>query len=234
MFFRSEFQGFTWHRSKPGEIDKQVIAPLENISSFVSAFSGSDKYANVARGTERDICVVASAAAGFLNDHGWIIRLVDVHPPQADAVGNTGAPEALGPAEFRGWDVRCRCSGILVHGDARQIEKIFEPTRHVVRCRIHASGSFSSRRIAAHTLILRPDKEASALAGSRAQRRIPQPKGISDSFRKRVAGRACPQPLIMRPPAGRNRCWNSVQRCREESASDSPGAIASESYSRET
>ncbi len=135
---------------------------------------------------ERDIGGVASATAGFLNDHGWIIGLVDVHPPEADAVGNTGAPEALSPAEFRGWDVRCRCGGILVHGDAGQIEKVFEPTRHVVRGRIHTSRPGGGRRIGTLTLIPGPDEKASALAGSRAQRRIPQPKGFGDSVGKEL------------------------------------------------
>ncbi len=100
---------------------------------------GSDKYANVALGIERDIGGVAGAAAGFLNDRGWIIRLAEVHPTQADAVGNTGAAQALRPAEFRGRNVRRGCGRILVHGDAGQIEKVFEPTRHVVGGRIHAS-----------------------------------------------------------------------------------------------
>ena len=96
----SKFHGITQRRSEPGEIEKQIVASAENVSSRMSAVSGSDKYANVAPGIERDVGGEAGAAAGFLNDHGWIIRLIEVHPPEADAVGNSGAPEALSPAEF--------------------------------------------------------------------------------------------------------------------------------------
>ena len=186
ILFPRKFQGITWHRSETGEINKQIVALAEKISSCMSALGGSDKYANVAPGIERDIGGEASAAAGFLNDHGWIIRLVEVHPPEADAVGNTRVPEALRPAEIRGWDVRRSCGRIMVHGDAGQIEKVFEPTRHVVGCRIHTSRPGSGRRIGTPTLIPGPDEKASALAGSGAQRRIPQPKGFGDSVRKEL------------------------------------------------
>ena len=147
---------------------------------------GSDKYANVTPGIERDIGGEARAAAGFLDDRGWIIRLVEVHPPEADAGGNTGAPEALRPAELRGRNVGRRCGGILVHGDARQIEKVFEPARHVVGCRIHASRPGSGRGIGTPALIPGPDEKARALAGSGAQRRIPQPQGLGDSVGKEL------------------------------------------------
>jgi hypothetical protein len=97
MRFRSDIHGI---RSEPGEMCKQVIALAENVSPCMSALSGCDKYANVAPAIERYIGGVARAAAGFLNDHARVIRLVDVHPSQADAVGDTGEPEALRPAEL--------------------------------------------------------------------------------------------------------------------------------------
>ena len=50
MLFRGKFHGITRHRSKPGEIRKQIVALAENVSSCMSALSGSDKYANVAPG----------------------------------------------------------------------------------------------------------------------------------------------------------------------------------------
>ena len=73
-----------------------------------------------------------------------------------------------------------------MHGDAGQIEKVFEPTRHVVRGRVHASRPGSGRRIGTPALIPGADEKASALAGSRAQRRIPQPKGFGDSVGKEL------------------------------------------------
>ena len=92
ILFRSQFLGISWRRSEPGKIEKQIIASLENLSAFMSAVSGSDKYADVARRIEGDIGVVAGAAAGLLDDHGWIIGLVEVHPTQADGAGNTARP----------------------------------------------------------------------------------------------------------------------------------------------
>ena len=100
ILVRSKLHGITRHRREPREIRKQIVALAENVSSFMSTLSGCDKYANVASGVERDIGGVARAAARLLDDRGRIIRLVEVHPPQADAVGNPGMPQALRPAEF--------------------------------------------------------------------------------------------------------------------------------------
>ena len=100
ILVRSKLHGITRHRSEPREICKQIVALAENVSPLMPALSGCDKYANVASGVERDIRGVARAAARLLNDRGWIIRLVEVHPTQADAVGNTGMPQSLRPAEL--------------------------------------------------------------------------------------------------------------------------------------
>ena len=59
------------------------------------AVRGSDEYASVSAGTKRDVSSEAGATAGFFNDRGWIIRLIEVHPTETDAVGNPGAPVHL-------------------------------------------------------------------------------------------------------------------------------------------
>ncbi len=52
--------------------------------------------------------------------------------------------------------------------------------------RIHTSRPGSGRRIGAPALSPGPDEQASALAGSGAQRRIPQPEGLGDSVGKEL------------------------------------------------
>src|ERR1700722_18026013 len=161
----------------------------------MSLLGGSDKYADVACGIESDIGGEASATAGFFDDRGWIVRLVEVHPSKADTGGNTGAADALSPAEIRRRNVGRRCSWILMHGDARQIEKVFKPARHVVGCRIHASRPARGYGIGTPALIPGPNEKASALAGGGAQGRIPEPKGLGDSVGKELrigfAGSGC-------------------------------------------
>src|ERR1700690_4625724 len=97
ILLRSNLHGITRRRREPRKIRKQIVALAENIGSFMSALSSCDKYANVASGIERDIGGIPRAAARLLDDRGRIIRLVQVHPTQADAVGNTGVPQALSP-----------------------------------------------------------------------------------------------------------------------------------------
>jgi hypothetical protein len=43
ILLRREFQGITWHRSEPGEIQKQIVALAENLRPCMSVLSGSDK-----------------------------------------------------------------------------------------------------------------------------------------------------------------------------------------------
>ena len=49
IFSRGKFQRITQQRSEPGEIDEQIVALAKNVRSFMSALSGCDKYANMAR-----------------------------------------------------------------------------------------------------------------------------------------------------------------------------------------
>src|SRR5271156_4715220 len=91
MLVRGQLRGISQHRGKAGEIAKQIVAAAEELRSFVSAISGSKKYANSTPRDQRDIGVLAGPAAGLLHDRGWILGLVDAYPPQADAGGSTGA-----------------------------------------------------------------------------------------------------------------------------------------------
>ena len=106
-------------------MEQQIVALAEDLRSGMQVLGGSNKNSDVMGRIERDIGGVASAPARLLNDHGWVIRLINMHPPEADAVGNTGSADALRPAEFRSRDVRSRCGRVLVHGDSGQTEKIF-------------------------------------------------------------------------------------------------------------
>ncbi len=186
MLVRSQLRGVSQHRGKAGEIAKQIVAATKEFRSFMSAISGSKKYANSTLRDERDIGVVASPAAGLLHDRGWILGLVDAYPSQADAGGSTRAGEALGPAKLRNLNVRRGGGWILVHWDARQTEKVFEPTRHIVRGRIHTSRGCGRSRVSASALIPGSDEEASTLAGGRGHRRIPQAKRFRDALGKEL------------------------------------------------
>ena len=113
-----------------------------------------------------------------------------MHPPEADAVGNTGAADALRPAEFRGRDVGRGCGRIL---GARGLRADREGISANASCRslsstYHPTGG--GRRMGTPALIPDADEEASTLAGSGAQRRIPQPKRFCDSVGEEVGGRA--------------------------------------------
>ena len=98
--FAREFEGVTQSWCDSGEIDEEIVGSAEKSWALTSAVRGSDKYAGVMAGTKRDVGGEAGAAAGFFNDCGWIIGFVEMHPAQADAVGNPGAPHALRPPEF--------------------------------------------------------------------------------------------------------------------------------------
>jgi len=80
MLFAGEFEGVTQRRCDPCEIDKEVVASVEDVGSLMPAVCGCDKYAGVAPGTERDVGGEAGAAPGFLNDRGWIVRRIEVYP----------------------------------------------------------------------------------------------------------------------------------------------------------
>ena len=161
----------------------------------MQGLGGSDKDANVACGIERDIGGVASAPPPVFSTimAGSSGGLRCTHP-RPMPLGTPAPADALRPAEFRGRDVGRGCGRILVHGDSGQTEKVLEPTRHVVRCRVHTTRPGSGRRIGTPALIPGADEEASTLAGSGAQRRIPQPKRFCDSvgeeLRVGLAGRS--------------------------------------------
>ncbi len=76
-----------------------------------------------------------------------------------------------------------------MHGDAGQIEKVLEPTRHIVGCRIHSSRAGSGRRIATRALIPKTGEQASALRGSGVHRRIPEAEGFGDALGKELGVR---------------------------------------------